>query len=220
MSAVLHDMTYDVTFHESRNRLTTAFRIILAIPHAILAGLWAYACFFAAIAQWVLVLFTGERNEGIWQFHRSYLSYAARVNGYTSLLFDEYPGFFTDWQSEPVAFDLRTDAAPDRLSNGLRVIWMIPAGVVAYFIGIGVAVVAIAAWFVVVFTGRMPRGMFDFILRGERMSLRLTAYGLLTTDDYPWFDGSEPTSVLPPGDRSRGIGGGSGVPLPPPPPPG
>lgn len=216
MSATMHDLTYDVTFGESRNRLTTAFRIILAIPHAICMALWGYACSFAAIAQWAIVLFTGQRNDGIWRFHRNYLSYASRVNGYSYLLFDEYPGFFNDWKSEPVAFDFRTNDAPDRLSNALRLIWMIPAAVVAYFISIGVGIVAVVAWFAVVITGRMPRGMFDFILRGERVALRLMAYGLLATDEYPWFAGAEPTSVLPPGDGSRGISSGSGAPLPPP----
>lgn len=219
MSTTTHDLTYDVVFAVDRNRLTTAFRLILAIPHAICAGLWGNACSIAAIAQWAIVLFTGERSDGIWQFQRSYLAYASRVNGYAMLLFDEYPGFFNDWKSEPVAFDLRTQHRPNRLSNALRLIWIVPAAVVAYFIGIAVGVVTFVAWFAIVITGRMPRGIFDFVLRGERMTLRLNAFGLLATDDYPWFDGSEPTSVLPPGNRAGRIAPATGAPLPPPTPP-
>ena len=221
MSAGAHDLTYDVAYDASRNRVTTLFRIILAVPHAICLGLWAYVVNLVAFLQWFVILFTGQRNEGMWRFQRSYLSYAARVNGYSYLLFDEYPGFFNDWKSEPVAFDLRADAAPNRLTNALRVIWIIPAAIAALFIGIGLAVASLVAWFAILVTGSMPRSLFDFILRATRLTLRLTAYGMLTTDDYPWYDGSEPTSVVPPGDRSLSGGhvpgyAGQGAPLPPP----
>ena len=47
--------------------------------------------------------------------------------------------------------------------------------------------------------------MWDFILRVYRFSFNLSAYGLLMTDEYPRYDGSAPTSMLPPGDRRRAI---------------
>ena len=81
MSPVL----YDVTYTEPHNRLTTAFRYILALPHLMLLGVWGYAVEFVALLQWFVILFTGGRNEGLWSFQRSYLGYAARVRP-TSLL--------------------------------------------------------------------------------------------------------------------------------------
>src|SRR5262245_6222958 len=107
MSAEMHDLTYDVSYREDRNRVTTAFRLILAIPHLICVTLYGYAAEFVSVLQWFVIVFTGQRNEGFWRFTRGYVSYAARVNGYYALLFDEYPGFFDSWSSEPVAFDLR-----------------------------------------------------------------------------------------------------------------
>lgn len=209
-----HDLIFDVAGDGSSNRVTTFFRLILMIPHAILLGLWGYAAGFAAVAQWFVVLFTGERNRGIWNFHRGYLSYAARVNSYIALQYDQYPGFFSDWNNEPIAFDLRVPDRPDRLTNALRFIWVIPAAIVLWFIEIGAAVVAVIAWFAILFTGRYPKGLQPFAIRALRMSLRVTAYAYLATDDYPWYDGNEPTGVTPPGDGAAR----TGSPLPPPPP--
>ena len=73
-------VTFDVTYDERRSRLTTAFRYLLAIPHLIFVGLWGYAAEFVALLQWFVILFTGQRNEGMWNFQRGYLGYnAARV---------------------------------------------------------------------------------------------------------------------------------------------
>ena len=214
-------LTFDVRYTEPRNRLTTFFRIILAIPHAICVGLWGYAVQLAAVIQWFIILFTGQRNPGIWRFTRGYLSYSSRVNGYMGLLFDEYPGFFNSWSSEPVAFDLQDDDPPNRLTNALRIIWIIPAFIISAVISIGALVVTVIAWFAILFTGQYPRGMFDFSVQATRMSQRVMAYGLLSTDVYPKYSGTEPVGVLPPGDQagSGGYGGsgyGSGAPLPPP----
>ena len=103
-----------------------------------------------------------------------------------------------------MAFDLHDDEPPNRLTNALRIIWIIPALVIVIFIQIAAMVIVLIAWFAILITGAFPRGMFDFAVRASRMSQRVTAYGLLTTDAYPMFDGSEPVSTLPPGDRRLG----------------
>ncbi|HEY0521006.1 MAG TPA: DUF4389 domain-containing protein, partial [Ilumatobacteraceae bacterium] len=83
--------TYDVDYEESRNRLTVAFRMILAIPHLIISNVWGYLAQVLGAVQWFIILFTGKRNEGIWNMQQSWLTYYSRVIGYISLLFDEYP---------------------------------------------------------------------------------------------------------------------------------
>ncbi|CAN5861995.1 hypothetical protein BH24ACT6_BH24ACT6_12510 [soil metagenome] len=80
-----------VQFTEPRNRLTVAFRLILVIPHAIIVGLWSYAVLLAAVGQWFVVLFTGKRSRGIWEFCNNWLGYAGRVYTYEFLLHDEWP---------------------------------------------------------------------------------------------------------------------------------
>jgi uncharacterized protein DUF4389 len=193
-------VTFDVTYTEQRNRLTTAFRYLLAIPHLIFAGLWGYAAEILALLQWFVILFTGRRNEGMWSFQRGYLGYSARVNSYVGLLYDEYPNFGTAWSQEPVAFGLDYEEDANRLTNGLRFLWIIPALIIAFFLNIAAAVILFVSWLVIVITGKHPRGMFDFVLRVSRFSLNLNAYALLMTDGYPKYDGAAPTSAVPSGD--------------------
>jgi hypothetical protein len=196
----------------------------LAIPHLIFAGLWGYAANILALLQWFVILFTGKRNQGMWGFQRGYLAYYSRVTSYVALLFDEpYPNFGSAWGGEPVAFDLRYEEQANRLTNALRFIWIIPALIILFFLGIAAAFVLLASWVVIVITGKHPRGMWDFILRVYRFSFNVDAYALLMTDQYPSYDGGEPTGMLPPGDRSAAADyyriappPGSGAPLPPP----
>jgi hypothetical protein len=215
-------VSYDVVYTEQRSRLTTAFRYLLAIPHLIVVSLWGYVAELIAFLQWFVILFTGRRNEGMWGFQRSYLGYSSRVSSYVSLLHDDpYPNFGGQWRGEPVAFDLAYEDDANRLTNALRLIWIIPALFIAIFLGIAQGVLLFVSWLVIVVTGKHPRGMFDFILKVNRFSLNLSAYGLLMTDVYPWYEGSEPTGVLPPGDGGGQTsfgpsGAGSAAPLPPP----
>jgi Domain of unknown function (DUF4389) len=211
----MSDVSFDVTYAEQRDRLTTAFRFILAIPHYLIASVWAYLAELLAVVQWFIILFTGRRNESVWNLQRAWLGYAARVYGYIGLLFDKWPAIGPEPQGEPTSFEFRYEPEANRLSNALRIFWLIPAAIVLVFIIIAAYFVAIVSWFAIVITGRHPRGMWDFMLRSQRNYLRFTAYALLMTDTYPWFRGDEPTSVgtTPPPYYGQSM---AGSPLPPP----
>ncbi len=102
-----------------RNRLTTAFRIILAIPHLILVGApgfavglhneasgaghhsWTFGSngllgvvvFIGAIFSWFAIMFTRVHPRGLWDLARYYMRWRANAVAYTALLRDEYPPF-------------------------------------------------------------------------------------------------------------------------------
>lgn len=196
--------TYDVGYTEDRNRLTTAFRIILAIPHLIVAQIWAYLAEILGLIQWFVILFTGKRNEGMWNLQRSWLYYYCRVYGYVGLLYDQYPAFGTDPGTVPVRSSLDYEESANRLTSALRFIWVIPAAIISFFVGIGAFVVVVISWFSIVITGKQSKGMWDFVLKAQRFMLQVQSYMLLMTDTYPKF----------------GEGAGPGVGAPPPPPPG
>jgi hypothetical protein len=64
----------------------------------------------------------------------------------------------------------------------------IPHYIVLFFLGIGAFFCVIAAWFAILFTGRYPRSLFDFVMGVQRWALRVVAYAfLLVTDEYPPF---------------------------------
>jgi hypothetical protein len=178
----------DVPYEQDRNRLTVAFRIILAIPHLIIAGAWQYAVQLAAIVQWFICLFTGKRNRGIWNFSNMWLDYYSRTNAYLGLLFDEYPGFVRDEGKTPLRYESSFDEPADRLTTGLRIIWAIPALLILMVLAIAAAVVTLVCWFAIVITGRMPQGMFAFLLKVTRYIAQTNAYTLLMTDTYPKYN--------------------------------
>lgn len=193
-----------------RNRLTTAFRPILAIPHLLLVGgpiaafltwstndghvdrswgaggvLGAVACVCAIIA-WFAIVFTARAPEGLWKLQAFYLRWRVRASAYVALLRDEYPPFGD--APYPVEVDIPVPIEPrDRLTVAFRPILAIPHLLVIWLLGIGWGVTTIIAWFAILFTGRYPRGLYEFSLGALRWTTRVEAYLLLLTDEYPPF---------------------------------
>ena len=197
----MSSFTYDVEYQESRNRLTVAFRIILAIPHLIVAQIWGYLTQILSVVQWFIILFTGKRNQGIWNLQQMWLNYYSRVLGYVDLLFDQYPAFGTDPGTVPVLSNIDYEESADRLTSGLRLIWIIPAAIVAALVGLVGLVVLLISWFAILITGTQPRGWWDFVLRVARYALQVLSYLYLMTDNYPKWGEGEPVvaaSVVPP----------------------
>jgi hypothetical protein len=181
----MQQVVFDVPYTEARNRGTTAIRIILAIPHLILYGVWNRVAQFASVVQWFICVFTGKRNKSIFDFTYSAEAYGSRVQSYAGLLHDVFPPFFNEQGAVPSRYSLEYDESVNRLTTGLRIIWAIPALVIAVFFAIAAFVVAIISWFAILFTGKHPKGMFDFLLKFQRYAVQVSAYTLLMTDKYP-----------------------------------
>ena len=178
----------DVPYNEGpRNRGTVAIRIILAIPHLVIVSVWSYAVEIVAVIHWFIQVFTGKRNEGLFNFSNRWLGYASRTYTYTGLLFDEYPGFIDDGGKTPVQYTFEYTEDVNRLTAGLRLIWAIPALVISAVLSIAVFFVTIVTWFTILFTGKHPRGQFDFQLKVNRYTMQTHAYLALMTDDYPKY---------------------------------
>jgi hypothetical protein len=189
----------DVAYPEKSNRLTVAFRGILAIPHAIVSYFWGIAAQVMAVPQWFIIVFTGKRNQALWDIQWAWLGYAGRVTAYQYLLYDEYPAFGTDVGRVPMVEELEYEEPASRLTNGLRFLWIIPAMLLMIVVSIAASVVLLIAWFAILFTGKFPRGMYDFTLKTVRYMLQLTSYSLLMSDTYPkWGTGVPAAWCRPP----------------------
>lgn len=191
----------------NRNRLTTAFRLILAIPHVILVGgvglgfaadedgrrsfggeggLLGAVAVFLAVVSWFTIVFAGTHIAGIRQFTSFYLRWRVRALAYLMLLEDAYPPFGDG--PYPAAIVLPETVTPrDRLTVGLRLLLVIPHVIVLFFVLFGWALATIAAWFIILFTGAYPQGLYEFGVGALRWRLRVEAYILLMVDDYPPF---------------------------------
>jgi uncharacterized protein DUF4389 len=189
-----------------RNRLTTAFRLILAIPHVILVGgaglgfayresntafggetgLLGAVAAFLAVVSWFTIVFTGAHIIGIRQFTTFYLRWRVRALSYLMLLEDPYPPFGD--AAYPASIEIADPAGPrNRLSVAFRLFLAIPHFIVLLFVLAAWGVVTIIAWFAILFTGAYPRGLYDFAVGSLRWRLRVEAYLLLLVDEYPPF---------------------------------
>ena len=184
MSAV----QYDITYTGSRSRLTTLLRIILAIPHLIVANLLLRVAQVLSLIQWFIILFTGKRNRGLFDLQNQWLGYGAATYSYVGVMFDDYPPFVNVAGLQAMRYGLEYEQQANRLTNFLRIIWAIPALIIGTIIvTVGLIVTAIS-WIVIVITGAHPQGMFDFLVKVHRYAVRLNAYLLLMTDTYPKYE--------------------------------
>jgi len=201
-----YPVTFSVDYPErDLNRVSTFFRIFAVIPIAIViellpggslaagqyyAGSSGFAVSAGALifAPIVLMLLFRKKYPRWWyDWNLELLRFGNRVGVYVLLMDDEYPS--TD-ERQAVHLDF---AYPDaeRLSRGLPLVkWLlaIPHYFVLFFLSIGVFFAAIGAWFAILFTGRYPKGIFDFVEGTIRWHNRVAGYALtLVTDEYPPF---------------------------------
>jgi hypothetical protein len=182
-----HPIRLAVSDDLRRNRLTVFFRYLLVIPHWIWLALWGIAAYVAAIVNWLATLITGRPPAGLHQFLVSYLRYMTHVNAYLHLLADPYPGF-TGAAGYPVDLEVAPPAAQSRLVTLFRLLLAIPALVVAYVLGIAMALIGCFGWFACLFLGRMPEGMRNLGSYCLRYTQQTVGYAYFTlTDRYPSF---------------------------------
>lgn len=191
------------------DRLTSFFRPITVIPILIILSLmtgagypwggggewqwqwggYQYATAGLLVLPLILMLLFRQKYPKWWfDWNVALTKFSIRVSAYSALLRDEYPS--TD-EDQAVHIDIPYPDAQKDLNRGLPLVkWFlaIPHYVVLAFLGIAVVVVVVIAWFAILFTGRYPKSLFDFVVGAFRWSLRVAVYAfLLTTDRYPPF---------------------------------
>jgi hypothetical protein len=188
---------------EGRSRLKTFFRGLLVIPWHIVVTLYSIAATVAVIIAWFAIVFTGRYPEGLYNFNAGFLRMATRVNGFYYLLNDEWPPFGGE---EAPGYPVRVGVpAPldkySRLKTGFRLIVGIPVMILAWIWSIVLAVVTIIAWFAILFTAKLPQGLFEPMRNASAYLARASGYFLLLTEDWPPFSYEE-TGPAPAGQIS------------------
>ncbi len=181
-------VAFDIEYTAERDRLSSALRILYALPHLIIANVLQGLQEVLSFVHWWIILFTGKRNAGIWGLSKGVLNWQSRAYTYAGLMYDTYPAFAFEGAQEPVRLGLEMDESANRLTCALRIIWAIPAMIITSLLTIAGMVISIASWFAILFTGSHPRGMFDFLLKVHRYAVRFNAYVALLSDTYPAFD--------------------------------
>ncbi len=186
-------MSYPVSFEadyvERRSRITTLFRLILVIPVAIVLYVYGLIATFAIVIAWFAIVVTGRYPKGLYDFVAGFTRFLTRVTAYAALLCDPYPPFSgAEDPSYPVRMSF---AGPlerySRAKTLFRIILAIPIVILRYVMGLLLEVGAVAAWFIVLVTGKMPRGLFDLMVLANSYTARSDAYLYLLTETYPPF---------------------------------
>ena len=185
-------MSYPVTFTadyvEQRSRLTAFFRLILAIPLFIWLVVYGIVAELAIVIAWFAIVITGQFPRGLYDFVADFTRFATRVLAYTYLLSDPYPPFGgSDDRAYPVRMEFEHLDRYSRLKTLFRIVLAIPIVIVRYVIGILLEIGAVAAWFVILVTGKMPRGLYDLMVLANSYTARSDAYLYLLTETYPPF---------------------------------
>jgi hypothetical protein len=197
---------------DNRNRLTCAFRPILAIPHLLLVGgpvafgitigwravdgpsmdwgagtgVLGLAAAVIALIAWFAILFTGEYPRGLWNLVAFYVRWRVRAMAYIALLRDEYPPFGDE--DYPAHVDISQPSKPrNRLTCAFRILLLIPHFIVLWLLSVLWLITCVVAWFSILFTGEYPRSLYAYGVSVLRWSARVEAYLLLLHDEYPPF---------------------------------
>jgi Domain of unknown function (DUF4389) len=198
----------EVDYVEQHDRVKTLFRIFLVIPIAIVYGALTAGASQTTydkagqtvssssggivaglfVATLLMILFRQRYPRWWFDFALELSRFGARIGAYVTLLSDEYPSTVEE-QSVHLEIDY-PDAERD-LNRWLPLVkWLlaIPHFIVLAVLSIGAFFAVVFAWFAILFTGRYPRGVFDYVVGVGRWWLRVEAYAvLLVTDEYPPF---------------------------------
>jgi hypothetical protein len=206
MPSGAYPVQFDVAYPDrDLDRLTTALRIIVAIPILIVAGAvgghessyeagrhtWTVASGAGGLlvfAPLLMIVFRQKYPRWWYDWNLELQRFSNRVGAYVALMDDRYPS--TD-EKQSVSLDFPYPDVERDLNRWLPLVkWLlaIPHYILLAFLWLGAIFAVIFAWFAILFTGRYPRGLFDFVVGVFRWTNRVIGYAfILVTDEYPPF---------------------------------
>ena len=190
----------NVDYPDQLDRLSTLLRLLWILPIAVIFGL------VSAEHSQEIARNSGTISGGLWlatvlmivfrlryprwwfDFARELTRFGARVGAYVTLLTDRYPSTV---EEQAVHLEIEYPDPTRDLNRWLPLVkWFlaIPHYIVLVFLWCAAAVAVTIAWFAILFTGRYPKSLFEFVVGVGRWNLRVAAYAfLLVTDQYPPF---------------------------------
>ena len=182
-----HPIRLVITDDLKRSRLTVFFRLLLAIPHFIWLYLYAVVALIVLIIAWFAALFMGRLPLGMHNFLANYLRYQVHIFSYLTLAANPYPSF-SGSAPYPVDVEIAPPEKQSRLTVFFRILLAIPALIFSTVLNYVSEIVAVFAWFVAIFLGRIPEGMRNLLAYSVRYHAQTQGYFNLLTSKYPSFN--------------------------------
>jgi hypothetical protein len=197
--------TFSVDYPEKpRDKMSVGFRIFMVIPIAIILSLisggvnqytvdkvtyaWGGTGGILVLAAALMILFRQKYPRWWFDWNLALTRFSYRVTSYLALLRDEYPS--TD-EEQAIHLNLIYPDVKKDLNRWMPLVkWFlaIPHYIVLFFLVVAAVICAVIAWFAILFSGKYPRTLFDFVVGVMRWGNRVGAYAfLLITDRYPPF---------------------------------
>jgi hypothetical protein len=195
----MHPITLVVTDDLKRSRLTVFFRVLLAIPHFIWFYLYTIIAFVVLFLAWLVAVFTGRVPGGMHNFLAGYLRYQVHFFSYLTLVANPYPPFSSS-DDYPVTVKIAGPEKQGRLGVFFRFLLAFPALILSNVLNYLTYVVALFAWFVALFMGRIPEGMRNLLAFSVKYHAQTQGYVFLLTSKYPSFNvplDDQPAPVTP-----------------------
>lgn len=190
-------MIFNIKKAESLSRgellLRSFFGIIyIYLPHGfvlLFMGLWGAILSF--ISFWI-ILFTGRYPQSFFEYQVGLIRWQMRLRARQYNLTDGYPAFGIDSKDEAITLEI---PYPESISRGMVLVRLffgflyviIPHGFVLFFLTIGVLFAQFVGWWIILFTGKLPEGIHNFIVGYLRWATRVSLYMSNMTDTYPPF---------------------------------
>ena len=173
--------------------------LYIALPHGFLLIFMSIASSFVGIINFWSILITVKMIRSMFDFKLNLMRWSLRVNARLMNLSDGYPAFVMTHNDADVVLDIDYPETSNRVSVLLRAmfgIWyvLIPHAFLLFFLQIGVMFVRMIAFWAVLFTGKYPAGMHNYMVGVLRWNIRVGAFMSYLTDTYPPFSrsGNEP----------------------------
>ncbi|MDP9276749.1 MAG: DUF4389 domain-containing protein [Actinomycetota bacterium] len=192
----MYPLSYQADYVRERNRLTTFFRLILAIPWYIVNYIYTFAAEVVAVIAWFALLILGRYPDWAYEFNSGVLRYSTRFNAWLALQTDQFPPFGIG--PDPT-YPVRLQVAPraekqSRLKALFRIILAIPLMVLSFAMILLHFAAAHIAWLTIVFRGYQPAGVHNALAFTNAWNARYVGYLLLLRDEFPPV-GDEPVQV-------------------------
>jgi hypothetical protein len=183
-----YPVALEISYPPELNRWLPLVKWFFAIPHYVALFFVGIGAFFVAIYGFFVVLFTGRWPRGAFDYMVGTFRWGFRVAAYIHLMTDAYPPFsLADDPGYPVRLNVEY---PEHVAHWrplvqwlLAIPYLFVAGALYWLTG----ALTFVAFFMVLFTKQIPRGMFELMVPGLRWNLRGNAYAYFMTEAYPPF---------------------------------
>lgn len=183
----MYPIQYEADYERNPNRLTTFFRLIVAIPWLIVATIYGIAAVVTIFIAWIALIILGRYPEGLYNLNAGFTRFGIRVYSFIALLTDELPPFgLSDDPSYPVRLNVPPPPEKQsRLKVFFRFILAIPLLILSYPMSIVHNMAAAIAWLTIVFRGYLPSGAYNALFFTASWNARVSVYLAYLTDAYP-----------------------------------